>query len=159
MTEVIDVQEAAALVQDMHQFHYRAWDRMDNMERLARRLKDKKDSDKAGPLKEIDEVRTFFRDGVGPHFQMEEAKIYPLVKTLLPPRKRIAIAFMIKEHRAIWRHVMQLRDLLQAAREGGAGAQVEQAEPVGDVALQIVRLVRRHITKENMIYQTLEGIL
>ncbi len=158
MTQSIDVQEAARIVTDMHQFHYRAWDKMDAVERMARRLKDKNNSDKAGPLKEIDEVKTFFKEDVGPHFQMEEARIYPLVKSLLPPRQRISIAYMVKEHRTIWQHVMQLRGLTQAAPESGTVVPVEQAEAVSEAALQLVRLMRRHITKENVIYQTLEAV-
>lgn len=159
MAETVDVREAAAIVQDMHQFHYRAWDKMDDMERIAKGLKGRVPSGGDELLKEMGGISDFLLQDVGPHFRMEEAKVYPLVKRLMLPRKRVAIAYMIKDHHAVYRQVVQLRQLLQVAGESSPDANAEQNASIALLSIEMVRLVRRHIVKENIVYQTLEKVL
>ena len=83
----------------------------------------------------VREVLDLLMTSVRDHNQKEEDALFPLLSDIAPT------AFFEAEHRTLWRLERELDHLL----DSGPG------DRIADLALEIVRLLRHHISRENEV--------
>lgn len=152
--------QASQMAQDMHDFHQEAWEKLDELERWARQLAGEEGPGGDEALKNIREAIAFIDSGLSVHFRQEEEQVYAFLKQRLPASRRRSVAAMEKDHLTLRAHVNEVKGLLRPSRsaaKASAGQSGQAPEASLRLAcLRLVRMMRKHITKENLLYQALE---
>lgn len=146
--------EISRITQDMHDFHQEAWNQLDRLEANAGKLKKGAAAERAAALKEIAEVANFIESGMWSHFKQEEDEVYTALKKALPPGRRRSVTVMEKDHKTMGALVKEVKESMVQARSA-AGASADQGRQTADACLRLVTVMRKHITKEDLLYQEL----
>ncbi|MDO8491812.1 MAG: hemerythrin domain-containing protein [Dehalococcoidia bacterium] len=151
--------QVSQITQDMHDLHQDAWDKLDNLERHARLLTGRKGAESRDALKNIADTISFMESAVRSHFKIEEEQVYSFLKDVLPPNRRRSVTAMEKDHLKIGALVGEIKGFLKEARNAKTSSAAADSQTpdacLRMACLRLVRIMRKHITKENLIYQEL----
>ena len=134
-------------------------DKLDNLERHARLLTGRKDTERPDALQNIAETVSFIESDLWSHFKQEEEQVYSVLKQILPPNRRRSVTAMEKDHQKVGALVGEIRGFLRESRNAKASSPAPDSQTpevcLRMACLRLVRIMRKHITKENLIYQEL----
>lgn len=102
----------------------------------------------AQAARNLGEALQFFDGELRDHFQKEEEGLFPVLHERLA-KDGSPISQMLAEHQGIWQKIDRLGKAVESIPAGAQGLTPGAADDIEQAAIEVIRLLRAHIEKEN----------